>query len=146
MYNNTKTIMNFLKPLVVTCFVFEIIFKLEAIQIASTKWFLTMALELTDSNFKAEILDYQGVAVVDFWAVWCGPCKMISPIIDEMSEKYDNIKVGKVDVDNNPDTAVEFGIRSIPTVLFLKNAEVVDKIVGSAPKSAFFDKVDELIK
>jgi len=105
-----------------------------------------MAIELTDSNFKEEILDYPGVAVVDFWAVWCGPCKMISPIITEIGEQYPEVKVGKMDVDYNPDTAIEYGIRSIPTVLFVKNGEVVDRHVGTAPKSLFFEKVEALLK
>ncbi len=104
-----------------------------------------MALELTDANFKEEILDYKGLAVVDFWAVWCGPCKMIGPIIEEIGEKFENVKVGKLDVDNNPDTAIEYGIRSIPTVLFLKDGEVVEKHVGSAPKSVFFEKVEGML-
>lgn len=104
-----------------------------------------MALELTDANFKEEIKDYKGISVVDFWAVWCGPCKMIGPIIEEIGEKFEDVKVGKLDVDNNPDTAVEYGIRSIPTVLFLKDGEVVEKHVGSAPKSVFFEKVEKLI-
>ncbi|MEZ4907710.1 MAG: thioredoxin [Saprospiraceae bacterium] len=104
-----------------------------------------MALELTDSNFKEEILDFEGVAVVDFWAVWCGPCKMIGPIIEELGKEFPEIKVGKLDVDVNPDVSIEYGIRSIPTVLFLKNGEVVDRHVGTAPKTFFFDKVKSLL-
>jgi len=104
-----------------------------------------MALELTDANFNEEIKNYKGLAVVDFWAVWCGPCKMIGPIIEEIGEKFEGVKVGKLDVDNNPDTAIEYGIRSIPTVLFVKDGEVVEKHVGSAPKSVFFEKVETLL-
>ena len=104
-----------------------------------------MALELTDSNFKEEILDFDGVSVIDFWAIWCGPCKMISPIIEELSEQYPQIKVGKVDVDSNPDVSIDYNIRSIPTVLFLKNGEVVERHVGTAPKTFFFDKVEALL-
>jgi len=105
-----------------------------------------MALELTDANFEQEIASFEGVAVVDFWALWCGPCKMISPIIDEMAEKYaGKVKVGKVDVDNNSQVSLKYAIRSIPTVLFFKNGEVVDKHVGTAPKSQFFAKVDALL-
>lgn len=104
-----------------------------------------MALELTDSNFQSEIKDFEGVSVVDFWAVWCGPCKMISPIIEELSSTYPGIKVGKLDVDNNPEVALEYGIRSIPTILFLKNGQVVDRHVGTAPKTFFFEKVDGLL-
>lgn len=104
-----------------------------------------MALELTDANFKEEVLDYKGITVVDFWAVWCGPCKMIGPIIEEIGEKYEGVKVGKLDVDNNPETAIEYGIRSIPTVLFLKDGEIIEKHVGSASKTVFFEKVEALI-
>jgi len=104
-----------------------------------------MALELTDANFKEEIIDYKGLSIVDFWAVWCGPCKMIGPIIEEIGEKYEEVKVGKLDVDNNPDTSIEYGIRSIPTVLFLRDGEVVEKHIGSAPKSVFFEKVETLL-
>lgn len=105
-----------------------------------------MALELTDANFEQEIASFEGVAVVDFWALWCGPCKMISPIIEEMAEKYaGKIKVGKVDVDTNSQVSLKYAIRSIPTVLFFKNGVVVDKHVGTAPKSQFFDKVDALL-
>jgi thioredoxin 1 len=105
-----------------------------------------MALELTDSNFKEEIGDFKGVAVVDFWAIWCGPCKMISPIIDELANQYPQVKVGKVDVDSNPDTSVEYGIRSIPTVLFLKDGEIIDRHVGTGSKTFFFEKVEALLK
>ncbi len=105
-----------------------------------------MALELTDSNFKEEIVDFKGVSVVDFWAVWCGPCKMISPIIEEMASQYPQIKVGKLDVDSNPDTSIEFGIRSIPTILFMKDGEVIDRHVGTGSKTFFFEKVESLLK
>jgi thioredoxin 1 len=105
-----------------------------------------MALELTDSNFKEEIVDFKGVSVVDFWAVWCGPCKMISPIIEEMASEYPQVKVGKLDVDSNPDTSIEFGIRSIPTILFLKDGEVIDRHVGTGSKTFFFEKVESLLK
>ncbi|MBK7096532.1 MAG: thioredoxin [Saprospiraceae bacterium] len=105
-----------------------------------------MALELTDSNFKEEIVDFKGVSVVDFWAVWCGPCKMISPIIEEMAAQYPQIKVGKLDVDSNPDTSIEFGIRSIPTILFMKDGEVIDRHVGTGSKTFFFEKVESLLK
>ncbi|MGE5354652.1 MAG: thioredoxin [Deltaproteobacteria bacterium] len=105
-----------------------------------------MALELTDSNFKEEIIDFKGVAVVDFWAVWCGPCKMIGPIIEEMATQFPQVKVGKLDVDSNPDTSVEYGIRSIPTVLFLKDGQIVERHVGTGSKTFFFEKVESLLK
>jgi thioredoxin 1 len=95
-----------------------------------------MAVQLTDSNFKTTVLDSDKVAVVDFWAEWCGPCKAIGPMIEEISKEYDGkAVVGKVDVDNNPETAMKYGIRNIPTILFIKNGQVVDKQVGAVPKA-----------
>lgn len=100
-----------------------------------------MALSVTDSNFK-EVLAENQFAVIDFWATWCGPCRMVGPIIEELAEEYDGkVFIGKCDVDDNADVPAEFGIRNIPTVLFFKNGELVDKQVGSAPKSAFVEKI-----
>ena len=95
-----------------------------------------MATQLTDSNFKETVLDSNKVAVIDFWAEWCGPCKAIAPFIEEMSKEFEGkAVVGKVDVDNNPETAMRYGIRNIPTILFIKNGQVVDKQVGAVPKA-----------
>lgn len=95
-----------------------------------------MAVELTDSNFQTTVLNSDKVAIVDFWAEWCGPCKAIGPMIEEISKEYDGkAVVGKVDVDNNPETAMKYGIRNIPTILFIKNGQVVDKQVGAVPKA-----------
>jgi len=95
-----------------------------------------MATQLTDSNFKEKVLDSDKVAVIDFWAEWCGPCKAIGPIIEELSKEYDGkAVVGKVDVDSNPETAMKYGIRNIPTILFIKGGQVVDKQVGAVPKA-----------
>lgn len=96
-----------------------------------------MAIQLTDSNFKSTVLDSDKVAIVDFWAEWCGPCKAIGPIIEELSKEFDGkAVVGKVDVDSNPETAMKYGIRNIPTILFIKNGQVVDKQVGAVPKAS----------
>lgn len=104
-----------------------------------------MALEITDSNYK-EILAEGKPAVIDFWAPWCGPCKMVGPIIDELAAEYEGKAIiGKCDVDDNDDVASEFGIRNIPTVLFFKDGQLVDKQVGSAPKATYVAKIDALL-
>ncbi|MDD2513444.1 MAG: thioredoxin [Proteiniphilum sp.] len=104
-----------------------------------------MALQITDANIE-EVLQSDKLVVIDFWAEWCGPCKMVGPIIDQIGEEYkDRVVVGKLDVDNNDDTTSKYGIRNIPTVLFLKNGEVVDKLVGAGPKNMFTDKIDKLL-
>ena len=104
-----------------------------------------MALEITDSNFQ-EILAEGKPVVMDFWAPWCGPCKMVGPIIDELATEYvGKVIIGKCDVDENGDVAAEYGIRNIPTVLFFKNGELVDKQVGSAPKSAYVAKIEAIL-
>lgn len=104
-----------------------------------------MALEITDNNYKEVLVEGKPV-VIDFWAPWCGPCKMVGPVIDELAGAYaGQVIVGKCDVDENSDLPVEFGIRSIPTVLFFKNGELVDKQVGSAAKSVFDEKIKNLL-
>ena len=100
--------------------------------------------ELTDANFDAEVLKSDIPTLVDFWAVWCGPCKMIAPIVEELAKEFNGrLKVAKMDVDANPKTAMDFGIRSIPTLLVFKGGKVVDQIVGAVPKPALEKKFKE---
>jgi thioredoxin 1 len=102
-----------------------------------------MAFEFTDANFQETALEDGGVAVIDFWAEWCGPCRMITPIIEELSKEYDGkAKIGKVNVDENPEISMKYGIRSIPTILVLKDGEVVDKQVGVTTKKVLTDKIE----
>ena len=101
-----------------------------------------MALELTDSNFQTQVLESDKLTVVDFWAEWCGPCRAIGPVIEELSKEYNGrINVGKVNVDQNPDLSVNYGITSIPAILFIKDGKVVDKQIGAVPKSVLDKKI-----
>jgi thioredoxin 1 len=105
-----------------------------------------MALELTDANFEELVMNSDKPVLVDFWAVWCGPCRMVGPIVEEIANDYEGKAiVGKVDVDNNPEVASKFGIRNIPTILFMKNGEVVDKQVGAAQKAQLTEKLDAIM-
>lgn len=101
-----------------------------------------MALEITDQSFQETVLNSDKPVLVDFWAVWCGPCRMLGPIIEEVAADFEGKAiVGKVDVDNNQQVSVDYGIRNIPTVLIFKNGEVVDKIVGVASKEVIAEKL-----
>ncbi|SHF46226.1 thioredoxin [Bacteroides luti] len=104
-----------------------------------------MALAITDNNFE-ELLQSEKPLVVDFWATWCGPCKQIGPAIEELAAEYEGkVTIGKCDIEENDDLVSKFGIRNVPTVLFIKNGEVVDKQVGAAAKSVFQAKIDSLL-
>jgi|TARA_R110000796_G_scaffold88545_8_gene190465 thioredoxin 1 len=96
-----------------------------------------MAKEFTDANFAQEVVATGGLAVVDFWAEWCGPCRMVGPIIEQLAEENPDINIGKVNVDENNELAAKFGIRSIPTILILRDGEVIDKVSGVKPIGEF---------
>ncbi len=105
-----------------------------------------MALEITDATFDEVVLKSDKPVLVDFWAAWCGPCRMVGPVIEEIATEYEGkAVVGKVDVDANQEFAAKYGVRNIPTVLLFKNGEVIDKQVGVAPKSTYTQKIDAAI-
>lgn len=105
-----------------------------------------MALEVTDSSFESEVIKSGKPAMVDFWAVWCGPCRMVGPVVEEIAGEYNGkAVVAKVDVDTNQDIAAKYGIRNIPTILYFKDGEVVDKVVGVAPKEQLIAKLEALM-
>jgi thioredoxin 1 len=102
-----------------------------------------MAKEFNDSNFQAEVLDSNQLSMIDFWAEWCGPCRAIGPVVEELSREFEGrVNVGKVNVDHNPQLSMNYGITSIPAILFIKNGQVVDKLVGAQPKHNFVKKIE----
>lgn len=104
------------------------------------------AVEVTDSNFETTILNADKPALVDFWAVWCGPCRIVGPIVEEIADEYDGrAVVGKLDVDSNRETAVKFGIQAIPTLLLVKDGQIADRIVGAVDKNSIKSRLDALL-
>ena len=105
-----------------------------------------MALEFTDANFQQTVLDSEKLSVVDFWAEWCGPCRAIGPVIEELAVQYEGkVNIGKVNVDVNPNLSSNFGITSIPAILFVKGGQVVDKQIGAVPKAVLDKKIQSLM-
>lgn len=101
--------------------------------------------EITDDNFADEIEKGEGLYMVDFWAVWCGPCRLVAPIVEELADEYKDkgLKVGKLDVDTNQQTSVRFSVRSIPSILFFKDGELVDTVVGAVPRPHLEEKINQ---
>lgn len=102
---------------------------------------------VTDANFANEVAASSDLVMVDFWAAWCGPCRLIAPTVEQLAEEYagKGLKVGKLDVDQNPQLAGNFGVRSIPTILFFRDGKVVDQLIGALPKAHFAEKIDALL-
>ncbi|HSL87874.1 MAG TPA: thioredoxin [Ignavibacteriaceae bacterium] len=103
-------------------------------------------LTITDQNFEQEVINSDIPVLLDFWAVWCGPCKIIAPVVEQLAEEYDGkLKVGKLDVDNNQETSIKYGVRSIPTLLIFKGGQVKETIIGAVPKQQIVQKLSALI-
>lgn len=104
-------------------------------------------IHVTDETFKAEVVDSAIPVIVDFWATWCAPCRIIAPVIEEIAREFDGkVKVCKLDVDNNPNTAIQYGVRSIPTLLFFQNGKVVGNIIGAVGKNVILEQLNRVIK
>jgi len=103
-------------------------------------------INLTDNNFEEIVLNNEKPVIVDFWAEWCGPCRVIGPIVESMSEQYSDVVFGKMNVDSNFNTSAKYGIRNIPTLLFFKNGEIADRVVGALPAATLASKIDAFLK
>jgi len=102
--------------------------------------------EITDQNFESEVIKSDKPVLIDFWAVWCGPCKLIAPIVEELATEYNGkVKIGKLDVDSNQQTSIKFGVRSIPTLLLFKDGKLKDTIIGAVPKGKIVEKLNAAI-
>ena len=109
--------------------------------------FIVTVQQITDTNFDKEVLESKKLVLVDFWAAWCGPCKMVAPVIDEIADEYkEAVKVVKVNTDENPSTAASYGIRSIPTLLIFNEGHIIDTIIGAIPKSTVVNRIQECLK
>jgi thioredoxin 1 len=109
-------------------------------------WFVGHAIKVDTSNWDAQVLKAPGLVMVDFWAVWCGPCQMVAPIVDELAQEYgDKLKVVKLNTDENPEVAGQYQIMSIPTIVFFRGGQVVDKLIGARPKRQFKELIDSLL-
>jgi len=108
---------------------------------------MSVPVELNDANFESEVLKSDKPCLVDFWAEWCGPCRMVGPIVEEIAREYEGkLKVGKLNVDQNSQTASKYGIMSIPSILFFNGGQMVDQITGAAPKKQFVEKIEKMVK
>jgi thioredoxin 1 len=109
-------------------------------------WFVEHATKVDTSEWDAQVLKAPGLVMVDFWAVWCGPCQMVAPIVDELAQEYgDKLKVMKLNTDENPEVAGQYQIMSIPTIMFFRGGQVVDKLIGARPKRQFKEVIDSLL-
>lgn len=107
---------------------------------------MSKPIEITDSNFEQEVIKSDVPVLIDFWAIWCGPCKVIAPVVEEIASEYEGkLKVGKLDVDNNPNTAVKYGIRSIPTLMVFNNGQVSDQMIGALPKAQIVNRLERVV-
>lgn len=107
---------------------------------------MSKPIEITDANFEQEVINSDVPVLIDFWAIWCGPCRVIAPVVEEIASEYEGkLKVGKLDVDNNPNVAVKYGIRSIPTLLIFNNGQVSEQMIGALPKAQILNRLERVV-